>query len=98
MGCDYISHDHFQRQRLRRCRAAICGVRRTYWIQNKIETTDSDNRNRSPRLVVLHDYYIIALFRRVSLNDGGDFDGVVFLIQCRPANFAVETERDGVFS
>ena len=63
-----------------------------FWIENKIETTDSDNRKRSPRLVVLHDYYFIALFRRVGLNDGRDFDGVVVLIQCRPPNFAVETE------
>ena len=63
-----------------------------YWIENKIETTDSDNRKRSARLVVLHDYYFIALLRRVRLNHGRDFDGVVFLIQCRPTNFAVETE------
>ena len=69
-----------------------------FWIENKIETTDSDNRERSSRLVVLHDYYFIALFRRVRLNDVRDFDGVVFLIQCRPTNVAVETERDGVFT
>ena len=49
-----------------------------FWIENKIETTDSDNRKRSPRLVVLHDYYFIALFRRVRLNHGRDFDGVFF--------------------
>ena len=69
-----------------------------FWIENKIETTDSDNRKRSPRLVVLHDYYFIALVRRFGLNDARDFDGVFFLIQCRPTNLAVETERDGVFS
>ena len=48
-----------------------------FWIENKSETTDSDNRKRPPRLVVLHDYYFIALFGRFRLNDGRDFDGVV---------------------
>ncbi|HUD68093.1 MAG TPA: hypothetical protein VMQ17_26155 [Candidatus Sulfotelmatobacter sp.] len=67
-------------------------------IKNKIEPTDSDNRNRSPVFVVLHDYYFIVVFGRFRLNDAGGFYGVTFLIKSRLPNIAVGTKRDGVFS
>jgi hypothetical protein len=71
-----------------------------FWSANEIEITDPDNRKRSPRLVVAHNYYLIALLRRLGLNDrqGAISMAWFFLIQCRPTNFAVETERDEVFS
>ena len=92
LGCDFISDDRFQRQLRRAFVPATWRIGRMFWIENKLEAHDSDSRKSPPRLVVVQDYYFIALFGRFPLNDRRDFYSEFFLIQYRPPNLAVETE------